>query len=298
MDDMPDRAKPRPKPLPALQGLIRTFAFAGLLAAWAAFAAGAVPAFAQGETPPAAPPDVSSDTAPRRVVIRFLTEGDFPPFNYLDDDGVLSGFNVDLARTLCQEIGAACDIKVRPWDELFLGLRRGDADAVIAAHTITHDALNEVEFTDRYFHTPGRFVARSDSAKSEIDPDSLDGRAIGVAKGSPHEAYLKTFFRDSRIQAFESPDLAREALQQGKIELLFDDGIGLAFWINGTLSRQCCEFRGGAYFEPKFFGDGLAIAVPRNDPQIRILINTALQKLRRSGRFDELVSRYFPHRVY
>jgi polar amino acid transport system substrate-binding protein len=281
----------------------RRAGFTAALALVLTMAAAAAPVRAGGANAPPTPstsaaPDASGEAAARRVVIRFLTEGDFPPFNYLDDDGVLTGFNVDLARTICQELGAACDIKVRPWDELILGLRRGDADAVIAAHSVTEAGLSEVEFTDRYFHTPGRFAARTDGAKSDIDPDSLDGRTIGVARGSPHKAYLRAFFRESRIQPFESSDLAREALQQGKVELIFDDGIGLSFWINGTLSRQCCELRGGAYFEPKYFGDGLAIAVPRNDPQIRLMINGALQKVRKSGRFDELISRYFPHRVY
>lgn len=235
---------------------------------------------------------------PRRVVIRFLTEGDYPPFNYLDEDGVLNGFNVDLARAICNEIGVACDIKVRPWDELLLALKRGDADAVVAGHTVTPDALAQVAFTDRYFHTPGRFAAKSETQATDINPEALDGRSIAVARGSPHEAFLKTFFRDSRIVPFETPDLAREALLQGKTDYVFDDGIGLAFWINGTLSRRCCELRGGPYFEPRYFGDGLAIAVPRNDPQIKALINAALHKIRATGRFDELVSRYFPHRVF
>jgi polar amino acid transport system substrate-binding protein len=57
-------------------------------------------------------------------------------------------------------------------------------------------------------------------------------------------------------------------------------------------------YLGGPYFEPRFFGDGLAIAVPRNDLQIKALLNAALHKVRASGRFDELVSRYFPHRVF
>lgn len=235
---------------------------------------------------------------PRRVVVRFLTEGDYPPFNYLDDEGVLSGFNVDLAKALCSEIGAACDIKVRPWDELLIALRRGDADAVIAGHTITPKALADADFTDRYFYTPGRFAAKIDAPKSETAPEDLDGRSIAVARGTPHEAYVKAFFRDSRIQPFETSELAREALLQGKVDYVFDDGIGLAFWINGTLSRRCCELRGGAYLEPRYFGDGLAIAVPRNDPQIKGLINAALQRLRTSGQFEELVTRYFPHRIF
>lgn len=251
------------------------------------------PAFAQQS-------DVSGQAAeaPRRVAVRFLTEGDFPPFNYYDDEGVLTGLNVDLARALCLELNAACDIKVRPWDELFAGLNRSEADAVIAAHALNAQSLATVDFTDRYFFTPARFAVRTGGAAPEISPEGLDGRTIGVAKGTAHEAYLRAFFRDSRIMAFESPDQAREALESQKVDVLFDDGISLAFWLNGSLSRKCCEFKGGPYFEPKFFGDGVAIAVPKSDPQIKFLLNAALERVRLSGRFQEIVDRYFPIRVY
>jgi polar amino acid transport system substrate-binding protein len=282
-----------PTPLRPSRVLIAIAAALGLgMGAWGGVM-GLLPATAMAQDAPAA-----EAQQPRRVVVRFLTEGDFPPFNYLDEDGVLNGFNVDLARALCNEIGAACDIRVRPWDELLVALKRGEADAVIAGHAVTAEALRDVEFTDRYFHTPGRFAAKTEAEKVEIAPDQLDGRSIAVARGTPHEAFLKTFFRDSRVQVFETAELAREALLQGKTDYVFDDGIGLAFWINGTLSRRCCELRGGPFFEPRFFGDGLGIAVPRGDPQIRALLNAALHKVRSSGRFEELVSRYFPHRVF
>lgn len=235
---------------------------------------------------------------PRRVVIRFMTEGEFPPFNYYDDEGVLSGFNVDLARAICLEVGAACDIKVRPWEELLQGLKRGDADAVIAAHRVTAGTLAEVDFSDRYFYTPGRFAGKTGDSRPDMRPDELDGVSIGVAKGTAHEAFVRAFYRDSRIVLFENPELAREALQQSQVELVFDDAISLALWLNGSLSRQCCEFKGDAFLEPKYFGDGLAVAVPRNDPQIKILINDALKRVRQSGRFQELVERYFPMRIY
>jgi polar amino acid transport system substrate-binding protein len=246
----------------------------------------------------ASPDGGATGGEPRRFVIRFLTEGEFPPFNYYDDEGVLSGFNVDLARAICLEASAACDIKVRPWEELLIALRRGDADAVIAAHRVTAGTLAEVDFSDRYFYTPGRFAARKEGAPEAVSPDELDGVTIGVAKGTAHEAFVKAFYRDSRIVLFENPELAREALQQGKVELVFDDAISLAFWLNGSLSRQCCEFKGEAFLEPKYFGDGLAVALPRNDPQIKTLINNALKRVRQSGRFQELVERYFPVRIY
>jgi polar amino acid transport system substrate-binding protein len=262
------------------------------------------PAFAQqkrlipGTEPTAKSADAPEPEQSRRVVIRFLTDSDFPPFNFYDEDGVLVGFNIDLARAVCLELSTACDIKVRPWDELLRGLKSGEADAVIAAHKVTPAAMGDVNFTDRYFHTPGRFAARADAPAFDATPTGLDGKQIGVAKGTAHEAFLKAFFRDSTVIPFENADLAREALATGKVDVIFDDGISLAFWLNGTLSKQCCAMRGGPFLEPKFFGDGIAIAVPKRDPEIRRLLNDALKKVRASGRFDELVQRYFPVRVY
>lgn len=281
---------------------------AGLTIAVAVTVAGpvvtAVDGLAQARSSGAAQPGLATAgpadalAVPRRVVVRFLTEGDFPPFNYVDEEGVLAGFNVDLARAICQQIGAACDIKVKPWGELLLGLKRGEADAVIAAHRASPQLLTQVDLTDRYFYTPGRFAAKKGAVAEEILPENLGGVSIGVARGTAHEAFLKTFFRDSRIVRFETAELAREALRQGKVKLIFDDGISLVFWLNGTLARQCCELTGGPFLEPKYFGDGLAIAVPKTDPEIKMMINEALRGVRESGRFQELVERYFPARIY
>jgi polar amino acid transport system substrate-binding protein len=256
---------------------------------------------AQNAAPAKPSSDVTDDAAesmPRRVVIRFLTDSDFPPFNFYDEEGVLVGFNVDLARAICLELNTSCDIKARPWNELFPDLKRGEADAVIASHKVTADALKQVAFTERYFHTPGRFVGRKNSPKVDMTPSGLDGMRIAVARGSAHEAFLKAFFRDSPLTVYENADLARQALADGKVDFLFGDGISLAFWLNGTLSRQCCEMRGGPFLEPKYFGDGIAIAVPKNDPDIRHLLNKGLDRVRASGRFQELVQRYFPVRIY
>jgi polar amino acid transport system substrate-binding protein len=256
---------------------------------------------AQNATPAKPGSEATDDTAesvPRRVVIRFLTDSDFPPFNFYDEEGVLVGFNVDLARAICLELNTSCDIKARPWNELFPDLKRGEADAVIASHKVTADALKQVAFTERYFHTPGRFVGRKNSPKVDMTPSGLDGMRIAVARGSAHEAFLKAFFRDSPLTVYENADLARQALADGKVDFLFGDGISLAFWLNGTLSRQCCEMRGGPFLEPKYFGDGIAIAVPKNDPDIRHLLNKGLDRVRASGRFQELVQRYFPVRIY
>lgn len=245
-----------------------------------------------------AEPNASVGESGRRPVLRFVTDSDYPPFNFLDDDGILVGFNVDLARAICLELAVPCDVTARPWQELFPALARREADAAIASHRISAAALRSVDFTDRYFQTPARFAAQKDEEAGDISPETLDGKTIGVVKGSAHEAYLRVFFRDSPLELYDRAEQAREALVTGKVSYIFDDAASLVFWLNGTLSRGCCEFRGGPYMEPFYFGDGIAIAVAKGDRALKAEINAALQNVRASGRLDELVQRYFPMPVY
>lgn len=243
-------------------------------------------------------PESEAAPAARRTTLRFLTDSDYPPFNYYEEDNTLTGFNVDIARAICTELAVACDIRVRPWGELLPALHRGDADAVIASHKLTASALQGVDFTERYYHSPGRFVGKRALPRMEITPEGLESKRIAVAKGTAHEAYVRAFFRDSSIRAYESTELARDAIITGAADFLFDDGISLAFWLNGTASKACCEFKGGPFAEPKYFGDGVGIAVSRADGQLKGQINAALRKLRENGRYEEVVLRYFPLRAF
>ncbi|MFM9941281.1 MAG: transporter substrate-binding domain-containing protein [Hyphomicrobiaceae bacterium] len=258
--------------------------------------AASTPSFAQG--PAQAAPQTDTAELPKRVAVRFLTDSDHPPFNYYDEEGVLTGFNIDMARAICLEMTAACDIQVRPWAELGSALAKRETDAVIASHVLSPALLRIFDFTDRYFYTPAWFAGRRGGPRLAPTPEGLEGLKIAVVRGGAHEAYLRTFFKDSAIVPYESTELARDALVASQVNLLFDDGIGLVLWLNGTLSRECCEMKAGPFYEPKFFGDGIAIMVSKQDPQLKGLINQALARVRASGRYEELLLRYFPNRLF
>ncbi len=232
----------------------------------------------------------------RRAALRFLTDSDYPPFNYVDQDGQLAGFNVEMARAICLELAAACDIQARPWGDLLGALKRGEADAVIASHAVTPRLLADFDVTERYYQMPARFAGKLGRSFPDVSPAGLDGLKIAVAKGTAHEAYLRALFTLSAIRAYDNPELARDAVISGTDDLLFDDGIGLAFWLLGTASKACCEFKGGPFFEPRYFGDGVGIAINRSDPDLKAQLNSAIKRLRDTGRQEELVSRSFPLR--
>jgi polar amino acid transport system substrate-binding protein len=226
--------------------------------------------------------------------LRFVTDSDYPPFHYFDEVGALTGFNVDLARAICEALEVECEVKDVDWSELFGTLDRDEADAAIASIRIGADSLARADFTTRYYATPARFVTQKTNELKDISPYTLQGKKVGVAKDTGHEAYLKLFFPKVALATFDTADDAQKALKSGAIDFVFGDGIGLTFWINGMTSEGCCEFRGGPYLDNKFFGEGVGIAVKKGNRRMAEILNYGLEQVHASGRYEELFLRYFP----
>jgi polar amino acid transport system substrate-binding protein len=226
--------------------------------------------------------------------IRFLTDIDYPPFDYAGADGNPAGFNVDLARLLCDEIKTTCTIQARRFDLLLDALNTNQGDAVIASIAPTAQARQRADFTDPYYRTPARFVARVDSPIRDVEPQLVEGKKIAVVAGTAHEAFLKEMFTEAGIKPYANDEAARTALRNKDVDLLFGDGISLAFWLNGTDSAGCCAFRGGPYLESRFFGEGVGIAVKRGNDLLRQALNWALFRQWEKGSYTDLWLRYFP----
>jgi len=234
-------------------------------------------------------PDLS-----RVSVIRFVTEIDYPPFNFAGPDGNPQGFNVDLARMMCEELKLSCTIQMRRFETLIPALNANQGDAAIASIATTAELRSKVDFTDPYYRTPARFVAKRDSPIEEALPEHLEGKKVAVVAGTAHEAYLRALFTEAEVRAYPSVDVARLALRRGDVDLLFGDAISLAFWLNGTDSENCCAFSGGAYMDSRYFGEGVGIAVKKGNDLIRLGLNWALFRVWEQGRFTDLWLRYFP----
>lgn len=235
---------------------------------------------------------------PRGAGIRFVTEEDYPPFNYLGRDGALAGFHIDLARALCAELAVTCTIQTRRWDLLLPALDNGEADAVIAAHRITPEMRQRFEMSLPTHRVPARFVARQGTLPEEGDFRSLAGKSVAVIGGSAHEAYLNAFFTGIRLLRHERLDSALEAVAKGEADLAFADGIALAFWLNGTESRGCCVFFGGPVLESHFFGEGAGLVFRKGNTTLRAAVDYALWRLNRDGRYAKLFLKHFPVSFY
>ena len=108
-----------------------------------------------------------------------MTETDYPPFNYAGPDGHPIGFNVDLARLICEELKITCTIQMRRFDTLVPALNENRGEAVIASIAVTADTRKAMDFTDPYYRVPARFAAQRKIATPNLKPEQLEGKKVG-----------------------------------------------------------------------------------------------------------------------
>lgn len=229
--------------------------------------------------------------------IRFLTTVDFPPFNFIDQSGKLSGFHVDLAREICRELDVLerCQIEAMPYKDLMPALDKGGGEVVLAGVRITPELRRTYDFSRVFMQLPARFVASKGGVGTLTSPNQLPPGQLGVVKGTAHEEMLKAFFPALRPTTFDTRPAMIAALKDGKVKAIFGDGLQLAFWLDSDDANGCCSYLGGPYYSNFFFGDGLAMMTRKDTPQITTALDHALIALARNGRLNDIYLRYFPN---
>ncbi len=228
--------------------------------------------------------------------LRFLTTTDFPPFNFVDRKKRLSGFHVDLARAICVELDVLnrCEIQALPWDELKSALEKGEGEAILAGHSVTPETRKDFSFSRSYIRIPGRFVSLKVNGLTAPVYDSLFRKKTGVVAGSSHQAYFEKVFPNRQSVTFLSRQAALDALKKKEVDAVFSDAVSLSFWITSAASQDCCNFVDGAFESEEYFGNGMAVTLPKGDQNMMDAMNYALSRVNEKGIFAELYLRYFP----
>lgn len=228
--------------------------------------------------------------------LRFLTTTDFPPFSFVNKSKRLSGFHVDLARAICAELELqrVCQIQALPFKDLETALKLGKGEAILAGLAITKPSRDRLSFSRPYFRIPARFVAQKTPGLSEPLITQLAGQDVAVVDGTAHAAYAKSYFGNMKVRLFADQASALAALEKGQVKAFFSDGLSLANWLQQKPGSVCCKYVGDPYLSSKFFGDGLAVALKKDNAELTGAVNYALRAINDKGIFAELYLRYFP----
>lgn len=229
-------------------------------------------------------------------VLRIAVEAPYPPFAMLDEDGNLSGFDVDIAYALCNELGYECDVQNVPFDEILPRIVAGEIDLGIAGMGASAERKQLVDFTERYFRSLSIFIEK-EGTLSELTPETIKGLRVGTQEGTLQAEYLqKTYGSDIILFTVPSYELVFELLKLDEIDLALVDGLPGYTYLKSE-DGIGLETIGDA-IESGGVMDWASIAVSKEKPWLREAVNQAIQTLRRNGEYGKINRKYFDFNIY
>ena len=240
-----------------------------------------------------ATPALAQDT----MQLRIGTEGAYPPFNYYNSANELIGFDVDIAKALCEEMGAVCTFVAQDWDGIIPALRANKYDAIIASMSITPERQEVVDFTNKYYNTPPAIAVPKDSDLSEATPEALADIIMGAQSSTTHANYAAAKFPDTELRRYGTPDEYKLDLASGRIDAAIDDVVVLSDWINSE-DGDCCKILTTLSPDPEINGPGAGIAVRKGEDELIAKFNEAIAAIRADGTYKEINDKYFAFDVY
>jgi len=213
--------------------------------------------------------------------IRIATEGAYPPFNTTNADGTLSGFDVDVANALCEQMKAKCDIVAQDWDGIIPGLLAQKYDAVVAGMSITPERQEKVDFTEPYF--TNTMVWLTDT-NSNFDPNAISNLTLGGQRSTTPGAYLQDNYdgkNGNTVRLYDNYDNAYLDLKSGRSDAVLAEKVSAKAWLKDNSEGF------GIVGDEIDNDDNIAIAVRKGDP-LKDELNKAMSEIRSNGKLERL----------
>ena len=233
-----------------------------------------------------------SASAQEKIVI--ASEGAYPPFNSLETDGTPTGFDIDIARALCDEMKAECEIVTNDWDGMIPALQSKKFDAIIASMSITPERLQQVDFSKKYYNTGPAIAVPKDSDVTDLA--GLNGKTIGAQTSTTHANYAEKHMPDSDIKLYPTADEYKLDIQNGRVDAVIDDVVVLSEWVKSD-DGACCKILTPLTPDVEINGEGAGIAVRKGDP-LADKFTAAIAAIRENGKYKEINDKYFDFDVY
>ncbi|GGK43768.1 transporter substrate-binding domain-containing protein [Salinarimonas ramus] len=256
---------------------------------------------------------IGAATAQEQVTI--ATEGAYAPWNFSNPDGTLDGFEIELARDLCERMEADCEIIAQDWNGIIPGLTAGRYDAIMAGMSITAEREEVISFAGPYTLSPNGFLVPNGSdladmpgtgerfnldtnteaamaALEEVKP-LLEGKVIGVQGSTTHANFAREHLADvAEIREYGTTEQHDLDLQAGRIDAVLAD----APTLRATMEKP--EFQGefsivGPGYVGGILGRGVGVGLRQEDEELRTRFNEAIAAAAADGTIKELSEKWF-----
>ncbi|BCG27706.1 cystine transporter subunit [Pseudomonas tohonis] len=213
-------------------------------------------------------------------------EGTYPPFNYQDENGKLTGFEVEFAEALAKELGVKVEFQPSKWDGILAALESKRLDLVINQVTISEERKKKYDFSTPYTVSGIQALVRKGSEDSIKSAADLAGKKVGVGLGTNYEQWLKENAPKADIRTYDDDPTKFQDLNVGRIDAILVDRLAAFEMVEKTGGRLAVA---GEPFSRQEAG----IALRKGDPELLAAIDKAIAKLKADGTLKAISEKWF-----
>ncbi len=247
-------------------------------------------------------------------VVKFATEGAYPPWNALNSAGELEGFEIDLYKDLCARAKLECTMQQTAWEGIIPSLKAKKFDVIMAGMSITDKRKKQITFSRSYASSPAVFVINKSSSMADfkvtaekISLDNLDdaeaaglketlallkGKSIGVQKGTIHLNFLKEYLKDdATIRTYSTQEELDLDLQSGRVDVAF---AAMSYWHPLFQKPEGKDFLAiGPGFSEGPFGEGVGLGLRKKDQELAEKLSVAINSAIADGTVSKIATKWF-----
>ncbi|MCW8163389.1 ABC transporter substrate-binding protein [Verminephrobacter aporrectodeae subsp. tuberculatae] len=235
---------------------------------------------------------LGASAANAQQTLRIGVEGEYAPFNEVDKNGKLKGFDVDIANALCDEMQVKCSFVIQTWDGIIPALISNKYEMIVSSVSMTEKRKAVVAFSKPYYKEHAVFVGPK-GKEMAIDGDGLKGKTIGVQTASAYEKMLKEKFPAATAKSYPAVPDHNLDLNNGRLDAVLAARLPMLDWLK-TRDGKNFEVKGQAFKDAKYMGEGAGIALRKGDTALMNKVNAALDNILKNGKYDAINNQYFP----
>ncbi|MEM1430722.1 MAG: transporter substrate-binding domain-containing protein [Pseudomonadota bacterium] len=211
-------------------------------------------------------------------VVRMGTEGAYPPYNFINDDGEVDGYERELGDILCERAGLTCEWVTNDWDSIIPNLTSGNYDTIIAGMSITAERDEVIDFTQNYFPPAA-------SAFASTNPDAdLTGGVIAAQVNTIQAGYVAE--SGATLLEFATPDETIAAVRNGEADAVFADKDFLTAFVDEDPDMS---FVG----DDVALGGGIGMGLRESDGELRAKFDAIIGEMKAAGELNEMIVKWF-----
>lgn len=254
---------------------------------------------------------VAAPMAQAENVVRIATEGAYAPWNFSGPNGVLEGFEIDLANNLCERMQAKCEIVAQNWDGIIPSLTAGKYDAIMAGMSITPKREEVIAFSAPYAAAINSFAVMessdlvdlpengtpinvdSEAAKPVLEEigAKIQGKVVGVQGSTTASAFMEQYFENGAdIREYKTTEEHNFDLTSGRLDAVVANATALAAALEKDDMAEVKLV--GPLFSGKVFGN-IGVGLRKDDTELKDRFDKAINAAIEDGTVKKLAEKWF-----